>query len=117
MLTRDLEYKGISFRKGDLVWVQHMMYGLDDRKYPDPLKIDFDDIYERIHRIRISNTAEHSLVWSPDSKKLVFQSQLEDKKSVPMLPRVISKEHIEAKIPFIRSNGGLLIFKPETNLI
>lgn len=41
MLTRDLEYKGISFRKGDLVWVQHMMYGLDDHKYPDPLKIDF----------------------------------------------------------------------------
>ena len=50
-------------------------------KKPDPLKIDFDDIHERIHRIRISNTVEHSLVWSPDSKKLVFQSQFEEKKS------------------------------------
>jgi len=52
-----------------------------EAKKPVPLKIDFDDIHERIHRIRITNTAEHSLVWSPDSKKLAFQSQVELKKS------------------------------------
>lgn len=52
-----------------------------EQKKPDPMKIDFDDIHERIHRIRISNTVEHSLVWSPDSKKLVFQSQFEEKKT------------------------------------
>lgn len=57
-----------------------------EEKKPEPrkpaaLKIDFDDIHERIHRIRITNTAEHSLVWSPDSKKLAFQSQIETRKS------------------------------------
>ncbi|WP_395737319.1 S41 family peptidase [Prosthecobacter sp.] len=50
-------------------------------KKPEPLKIDFEDIHERIHRIKIANTVEHSLLWSPDSKKLVFQSQLEERKS------------------------------------
>jgi len=51
-------------------------------KKPELLKIDFDDIHERVHRIRIASTFEHSLVWSPDSKKLVFQSQFEEKKSM-----------------------------------
>lgn len=50
-------------------------------KKPELLKIDFADIHERIHRIRIASTVEHSLVWSPDSKKLVFQSQFEERKS------------------------------------
>ena len=50
-------------------------------KKPEAMKIDFADIHERIHRIRLPNTYEHSLVWSPDSKKLAFQSQLEMKKS------------------------------------
>lgn len=41
MLTRDLDYKGVSFRKGDLVWIQHLMYGLDDHKHENPLQVDF----------------------------------------------------------------------------
>ena len=39
-LTRDLEYKGISFRKGDLVWIQTLVYGLDDSKFKNPMQID-----------------------------------------------------------------------------
>lgn len=45
-----------------------------------PLKIDFEAIHERIHRIKIADTNEYSLVWSPDSKKLAFQSSVEEKK-------------------------------------
>lgn len=52
-----------------------------ETKKPEPPKIDFDHIHERVHRIRIPNTVEHSLVWSPDSKKLAFQSQIEMKKT------------------------------------
>lgn len=52
-----------------------------EEKKTEPLKIDFDDIHERIHRIKIANTVEHSLVWSPDSKRLVFQSQFEERKT------------------------------------
>jgi len=50
-------------------------------KKAELLKIDFDDIHDRIHRVKITNTVEHSLVWSPDSKKLIFQSQFEERKS------------------------------------
>lgn len=45
-----------------------------------PLTIDFEGIHDRIHRIKITDTRETSLVWSPDSKKLAFQSQVEEKK-------------------------------------
>ncbi|GEP41814.1 S41 family peptidase [Brevifollis gellanilyticus] len=45
-----------------------------------PLTIDFEGIHDRIHRIKIADTRENSLVWSPDSKKLAFQSQVEEKK-------------------------------------
>ena len=40
-VTRDFDYKGLSFRRGDLVWVQTTLAGLDERHYPDPLKVDF----------------------------------------------------------------------------
>lgn len=40
-MTRDFEYKGISFRKGDLIWVSTLIQGLDDRKFADPLQVDF----------------------------------------------------------------------------
>lgn len=41
-ITRDFEYKGISFRAGDRVLVQAMAYGLDERRFPDPLTVDFE---------------------------------------------------------------------------
>jgi tricorn protease len=34
--------------------------------------IDFEGIHDRIRRVRIDNTNETNLLWSPDSKKLAF---------------------------------------------
>ncbi len=38
--------------------------------------IDFDGIHERIRRIRIPNSNESNLLWSPDSKKLAFTANI-----------------------------------------
>lgn len=94
-----------------------------DVKKPDALKIDFDDIHERIHRIKIANTVEHSLLWSPDSKKLVFQSQFEEKKSTrsvefpdDLIPRPFSPSAL-TNIDWLKTDDqivGLLDGKPAT---
>ncbi|HBJ85983.1 MAG TPA: hypothetical protein DDZ88_19370 [Verrucomicrobiales bacterium] len=47
---------------------------------PKPLQIDLEGIHERVHRLKIADSTEHSLVWSPDSKRLAFQSQSVEKK-------------------------------------
>ncbi len=47
---------------------------------PKPLKIDFEGLHERVQRVKLPNAMEHSLVWSPDSKKLAFQSRMEEQK-------------------------------------
>jgi tricorn protease len=39
-----------------------------------PVKIDFQNIHERIRRISIPNSRESSLMWSPDSKLLAFRA-------------------------------------------
>lgn len=44
------------------------------------LRIDFDGIHERIHRLSIPNTSESALVWSPDSKKLAFSATVDGKR-------------------------------------
>jgi len=41
---------------------------------PIEVKIDFDGLHERIHRISVPDSSESGLVWSPDSKKLVFNA-------------------------------------------
>jgi tricorn protease len=46
----------------------------------EPVRIDFDEIHERIHRVRIPNTTESALVWSPDSKKLAFAATVAGKR-------------------------------------
>jgi cytochrome P450 len=40
-VTRDYDYKGLHFRKGDKVFVVPLLYGLDERKFDDPLEVDF----------------------------------------------------------------------------
>lgn len=47
---------------------------------PPTLRIDWDGIHDRIQRIRIPDTSESGLVWSPDSKKLAFNATLEGKR-------------------------------------
>lgn len=46
-LKQDLEYKGLTFRKGDLVWIQTLLYGLDGSKFENPMQIDLTR--KRVH--------------------------------------------------------------------
>lgn len=43
---------------------------------PSPLQIDFEGLYERIHRISIPNATESGLFWAHDSKRLAFHSEV-----------------------------------------
>ncbi len=42
ILTRDFEYKGVLFKKDDMIMVPNNLSGIDDRAYPNPLVVDFD---------------------------------------------------------------------------
>lgn len=41
VLTQDYEYKGIQFRKGDMIQMPKCLHGLDDRKNVNPATVDF----------------------------------------------------------------------------
>ena len=41
ILTQDYEYKGVHFRKGDMVQMPKCLHALDDRRYADAAKVDF----------------------------------------------------------------------------
>lgn len=47
---------------------------------PSSLRIDWEGLHDRIHRISIPNTSESGLVWSPDSKKIAFQATIDGKR-------------------------------------
>lgn len=40
-LTMDFEYKGISFKKDDMVQVPISLSGMDERRYPNAMEVDF----------------------------------------------------------------------------
>ena len=40
LITQDMEYKGIRFRKGDQIQLPNALHGLDDRKFSNPLAVD-----------------------------------------------------------------------------
>lgn len=40
-VTMDYEYKGLKFRKGDMIQLPKCLYGLDDRRNQDPRTVDF----------------------------------------------------------------------------
>ena len=42
ILTRDFEYKGVLFKKDDMIMVPNNLSGIDDRAYPNPMVVDFD---------------------------------------------------------------------------
>jgi len=42
LVVEDCEFKGMSFRKNDLVLISSALHNLDDRRFPDPMKVDFD---------------------------------------------------------------------------
>jgi cytochrome P450 len=39
-ITQDMEYKGIQFKEGDQIQLPNSLFGLDDRKFSDPLAVD-----------------------------------------------------------------------------
>jgi len=51
----------------------------DAAKAPKPVKIDFEDLENRVRRIPIPDSTETGLFWSPDGKKLAFQATVKGK--------------------------------------
>jgi len=41
VVTRDYEYKGISFKADDRVYVRALLHGMDERRWENPLELDF----------------------------------------------------------------------------
>lgn len=41
VVIRDMEYSGLRFMAGDIVMTPTTLAGLDERRYPDPLRVDF----------------------------------------------------------------------------
>jgi cytochrome P450 len=41
VITHDFEYKGVQFKAGEQILLPKVLHGLDERMYPDPLKVDF----------------------------------------------------------------------------
>lgn len=42
VVARDMVYKGVTFKQGDFVMTPTASAGLDERRYPDPMTVDFD---------------------------------------------------------------------------
>ena len=59
-----------------------------------PTRIDFEGIEDRIRRIRLPNTSEGGLLFSPDSKKLAFRASIDGRAglytiSIPENPKPV----------------------------
>jgi cytochrome P450 len=42
LITRDIEFHGVSLKKGELILLPSMLHGLDERENPNPMTIDFN---------------------------------------------------------------------------
>lgn len=42
ILTEDFEYKGVLFKKDDMIMVPNNLSGIDERAYANPMEVDFD---------------------------------------------------------------------------
>ena len=69
-----------------------------DSKLPE-IKIDFENIHDRIRRVNIPNTQETRLFWSPKSDKLAFSASIDGKRgtytlSIPeeMKPKLLTEK-------------------------
>jgi cytochrome P450 len=40
-VTRDLEFEGVSLKRGEMMVVPTLLHGLDMRENPDPMSVDF----------------------------------------------------------------------------
>ncbi|WP_336952139.1 cytochrome P450 [Sphingobium aromaticivastans] len=42
VVTRDIEYGGVTFRAGDRIYIRPLLHGMDERKFPDPMEADWE---------------------------------------------------------------------------
>jgi cytochrome P450 len=49
--AHDFEYKGVPFRKGDMILMPNLYVGLDDRHVANPLEVDFDRPAPALHAV------------------------------------------------------------------
>jgi len=42
VITRDLEYEGVSFKQRDRIFLRPILHGMDERKFPNPLEADWE---------------------------------------------------------------------------
>ncbi|MCP5024509.1 MAG: hypothetical protein GY930_22430 [bacterium] len=57
--------------------------GEKEKEEEEPaLTIDFEGIHDRLHRIRVNNSYESSLSWTPDGKKLLFWGTIDSKNAL-----------------------------------
>jgi cytochrome P450 len=47
LITRDMQYKGVEFHAGEQILLPKSLHGLDERRYPDPLRVDFSRNVQR----------------------------------------------------------------------
>ena len=40
VITHDFDYQGVSFKKDEQVLLSKTLHGLDERRFPDPLRVD-----------------------------------------------------------------------------
>ena len=50
-VAKDLDYKGVHFRAGDMVLPPNLLVGLDERKVPDPLTVDLNRPFPNGHAV------------------------------------------------------------------
>ncbi len=63
MVSRDIDFHGVTLRKGDLVLAPNILHNLDDRLWPDPLRVDFTRQDARRHLT--FNAGPHRCVGAP----------------------------------------------------
>ena len=87
---------------------------------PKPVVIDFKNIHERLRRLSVPNSAEGSLVFSPDGKKLAFAATIEGKRGwytvefpTELTPKLLSST-IGSRAVWTEKAGGLLFSQSGT---
>jgi tricorn protease len=54
--------------------------GKDEPSAVEPLKVDLHDIHLRVKKIATPNSSDRGLLFSPDSKRLLFEAEIDGKK-------------------------------------
>ena len=42
VITRDVEYGGVSFKANDRIYIRPLLHGMDERKFPNPMEADWE---------------------------------------------------------------------------